>query len=143
MTSDLIYQWQRQGRRPATVWAVVVTFVAAALLWAVVEAHWAVWAIAFVLSAPALWDLWRNPAARIEVHPQRIVWVSALRSGDRSNIDHVRLDRRFDGGLRITLIHGGGSHTRLPPDVAPPVDDLHNALAVAGISAERHPFSVF
>jgi len=41
------------------------------------------------------------------------------------------------------VLHANGSHTRLPPDVAPPVAQLELALKDARIPAERHPFSPF
>jgi len=104
-----------------------------------------VWWLAVILLAftlPALWDVVRNSHAWVEVWPNRIIWQSALDSGDRSDIDHVRLNRRFDGGMKITLVHVGGATTRLQPDVAPPVDAFQAALEDAGIAVQRHPFSI-
>jgi hypothetical protein len=64
-----------------------------------------------------------------------------LGQGDRSDVDHVRLNRRFDGTFKVTLVHVGGATTRLPPDIAAPVGPFEAALKEAGIAAQRHPFS--
>lgn len=139
----MIYKWSRQGRRPATVWAAVLVLGAALCLWLVFDAAWFVATLIAAFSSPALFDLWRNPQSRLEVWPNRIVWASPLMRGDRRDIDHVRLDRRFDGSMKITLIHVGGAHTRLPPDITPPTQALENALKNAAIAAQRHPFTPF
>jgi hypothetical protein len=111
------------------------------LAWLVFSLAWEIPAILLAFTLPSLWDIIRDNRAWVEVWPNRIVWASALRGGDRSDIDHVRIDRRFDGGMKITLVHVGGAHTRLPPDVAPPIDVFQTALKDAGIVAQRHPFS--
>ncbi|WP_375280593.1 hypothetical protein [Pseudooctadecabacter sp.] len=112
-------------------------------LWAVFDAAWFVLAIILLASLPAMLDVIRNPEVRLEVWDGRIVWLSGLRSDESANIQRVRLDRRFDGGMRITLIHSEIAHTRLPPDIVPPVDAFEAALKSAGIPAEKHPFSPF
>lgn len=139
----MIYLWTQHGRRPATIWAVVLIWLGALALWVLFDAAWFVLAIILLASLPALLDVIRNPEVRVEVWDERIVWLSGLRSGESADIERVRLDRRFDGGIRITLIHSQIAHTRLPPDIAPPVDAFADALKSAGISAEKHPFSPF
>ncbi|WP_296417172.1 hypothetical protein [Pseudooctadecabacter sp.] len=139
----MIYLWTRQGRRPATLFVLAITWIGAAAVWAVFDAAWFVLAVPLLASVPVLWDVIRNPELRLEVWEGRILWVSGLQSGDSASIEKVRLDRRFDGGLRITLIHSDTAHTRLPPDITPPADAFETALTAAGISAERHPFSPF
>lgn len=113
------------------------------MFWLVFDAGWFVLLFFMALSAPALFDLIRNPQSKLEIWPNRIVWQSVLLNGDRQDIDHVRLDRRFDGALKITLIHVGGAHSRLPPDITPPADAAEDALKAAGIAVERHPFTPF
>lgn len=139
----MIYRHERRGRRWAVVLAVLAAWVCIFLAWMVFSLAWGIAAILLAFSLPAMWDMIRDNRAWVEVWPRRIAWASALRSGDRSDIDHVRIDRRFDGGMKITLVHVGGAHTRLPPDVAPPVEVFQAALKDAGIPAERHPFSPF
>ncbi|AKS45693.1 hypothetical protein SAMN05444287_0791 [Octadecabacter temperatus] len=139
----MIYRHERRGRRWGVALPLFGAWVAIFALWISLSAAWWIVVIAVAFTLPALWDVIRDTRTWVEVWPQRIVWGSALRSGETADIDHVRLDRKFDGGMKITLIHVGGTHTRLPPDVSPPVDAFQKALKDAGITAQRHPFSVF
>jgi hypothetical protein len=102
---------------------------------------WGITAILLAFTLPALWDVIFDTHSWVEVWPKQIVWASALRGGNRSDICHVNISRRFDGSMKITLIHVSGAHTRLPPDIAPPVDIFQAALKEAGITTERHPFT--
>lgn len=139
----MIYRHEQRGRRQSTllklslVWGVIILGITT------LDMAW--WIVVFLMlfTLPALVDYIRDTRTWVEVSPSKIVWSSALNTGERADIDHVRLDRRFDGGIRITLVHVGGAHTRLPPDIAPPVDSFQAALDQAGIAAQRHPFSVF
>lgn len=97
--------------------------------------------LAFTL--PALWDVVRDAHGVIEVWPNRIVWNTAFGKGDRTDVDHVRINRRFDGTMKMMLVHVGGATTRLPPDIAPPITEFEAALRSAGIATQRHPFSPF
>jgi hypothetical protein len=126
----MIYRHERRGRRWAVVLAILAVWVCVFLAWLVFSVAWGIAAILLAFTLPALWDVIRDNRAWVEVWPNRIVWASALRGGDRS-------------GMKITLVHVGGAHTRLPPDIAPPVDVFQTALKDAGIVAQRHPFSPF
>lgn len=102
--------------------------------------------IAVVMAAftlPALWDVIRDSQSSIEVWPNRITWNAAFSDGDVSDINEVRLNRRFDGSMKVILVHIGGKTTRLPPDIAPPVAAFEAALDEAGIAHQRHPFLPF
>lgn len=139
----MIYRYEQRGRRWAVVLPVAATWIAVTVGILVLNLVWWIAIPVLLFTLPALLDVIRDTTASVEVWPDRIVWVSALRNGDRNDIDHVRLNRRFDGGMKITLVHIGGSHTRLPPDVAPPVEAFQEALKQAGLASERHPFSPF
>jgi len=139
----MIWQFQRQARRPTSIAFLIAVWIALAWLWVWLEAS--VWIIGLLalFTLPLLWDLIRNSTATIEVWPGRVVWTSAVNDGARSDIDHVRMDRRFDGSMRVTLIHTGGAQTRLPPDLRPPLAPLEDALDAAGFTVQKHPFTLF
>ena len=139
----MIYRWTGSARTSASLAIVAAWLVGVAVLCFVFSAHWAICLLLLAAVVPSIWDILRNQTATLEVHQNRITWTSSLRDGDSAEIDKIRLDRRWDGGFRITLLHPNGSHTRLPPDLRPPINDLEAALAEAGLSAERHPFSPF
>jgi hypothetical protein len=138
----MIYHFERRGRRPATALCVVAIWAGLFAIWVGLDVT--IWIIAAVtlFTLPAVWDLIADPRGTIEIWQNRIVWSSTLGQGDRSDVDHVRLNRRFDGTFRVTLVHIGGATTRLPSDIAPPVTDLEVALKDAGIATQRHPFSI-
>lgn len=139
----MIYRHERRGRRPSTLIKLSIVWGILVLGLTMLDMAWWIAAIGVAITLPALLDYIRDTRTWVEVWPGRVVWKSALTSGDCTDIDHIRLDRRFDGGMRITLIHKGATHTRLPPDITPPVDALQDALKTAGLSAQKHPFSVF
>ncbi len=139
----MIYQFERRGRRWGVVLPILAVWVAVLLGTLALNLVWWIALTVLLFTLPAVLDVIRDSKASLEIWQSRIVWSSALRGGDRADIDHVRLDRRFDGGMKITLVHVGGSHTRLPPDISPPVDAFQEALKQAGIASQRHPFSVF
>lgn len=139
----MIYRFERRARNASAVMMLAVIWATLLGLWIALDLAW--WIVAFfgALTLPALWDVMRDARATLEIWPGRIVWTAAFSSGDRSDVDHVRLNRRFDGSMKVLLVHEGGATTRLPPDIAPPADKLERALSDAGISAERHPFFPF
>ena len=139
----MIYKFERRGRSTGSlivlgvIWAVTITLTLLLNL-----ALWIAAAL-LVFTLPALWDYIRDSKAEIEVWPNRLVWRAAFSDGDRSDIDHVRLNRRFDGTVKVLLVHVGGATTRLPPDIAPPIAPFESALNVAGITTQRNPFLPF
>ena len=139
----MIYTFERSGRRTgspiilALIWAVVI-----ALIFMISFSPW-IAAVLLAFTLPALWDYVRNSKAEVEVWPNRLVWRAAFSNGNRSDIDHVRLNRRFDGTVKVLIVHVGGATTRLPPDIAPPIAAFEEALKEAGITTLRNPFLPF
>ena len=138
----MIYRYERRGRQRSTLIILAVVWAVLLLLWIRLDMALVVLLVLGAFTLPALWDVLRDTRATLEVWPNRLVWTSSLRSGDRSDIDHVNMSRRFDGSMRITLVHIGGAQTRLPPDVVPPTQEIETALENAGIAVQRHPFSL-
>ncbi|KMK67860.1 hypothetical protein [Puniceibacterium sp. IMCC21224] len=98
-----------------------------------------------LFTLPAAWDLCVGRAAGLTLTPETMEWHSG-RVRDRvalNDIERVRLDRRFDLSMRVTLVLHDGRKQRLPQDVLPPSDQLQPALAAQGVQTERHPFSLF
>ncbi|SLN19598.1 hypothetical protein [Pseudooctadecabacter jejudonensis] len=142
MDTDPIYRWTKNGRRPLTYASVAAAWTSALMLWVGLGASWIIIGLIIAASLPAVWEIVTNKTVCLDVYENRIRWVSTLGADAREGIDSVRLGRRFDGGMRLTLIHGD-THTRLPPDISPPTKELETALAAAKIPTERHPFSPF
>jgi len=140
-TEGIHYRYERRARRPSSIVMIVAVWGALAALWMTLDLAWWIAATLAAFTLPALWDILRDGRSIVEVSPNRIAWQGALSAGARTDIDHVRLNRRFDGSVKILLVHIGGATTRLPPDIAPPVAAFEKALHDAGIASQRHPFS--
>ena len=139
----MIYRHERHGRSWTVILPILIMWISILLIWLFFNLIWEMMVILLVFTLPALWDVICDTHSWVEVWPKQIVWASALRGGDRSDINHVRINRRFDGSIKITLIHVSGAHSRLPPDITPPVDEFQAALKEAGIANQKHPFSPF
>lgn len=125
---------------------------ALALMWALLllgylrfdAEGWIVGTLA-VLTLPALWDLISGRAAGLRLDDTMLEWHNGT-GQDRvalSDLDHVRLDWRFDFSMRVTLVLRDGRRQKLPQDALPPADLLEAALRTHGVKTERHPFSLF
>lgn len=139
------YHHQHHGRSPTN-------FVALAGAWAVLVGLWvgvgaAPWVVALLGMAtlPLVWDIARNPQQWLRLDHRGLAWqgLGGQQHIALAEIDHVRLDRRFDFSMRITIVPKAGPRLRLPPGLAPPADALQSALQAHGISCQRHPFSLF
>lgn len=121
-------------------------------LWAVLAYGWLrmeaeTWIVAglALFSLPALWEIVTGRVASVTLAEAELRWQSGQRSETvpLAQIDHVRLDRRFDGAMRVTLVLRDQRRLRLPPDCVPPARAFEAALHRAGLRTERHPFSLF
>lgn len=118
------------------------SWAALAILWVVFDMATWITVVFVAFTLPALWDVIADKQSWVEVHGGRLIWASPLGNNDVKDIDHVRINRRFDFGFRITVVHVGGATTRLPADLVPPVNTFEAALGKAGIAVQRHPFSI-
>ncbi len=92
------FVYRRAGRSTTALYVVVgVWFVLGALVVLVDAAPWLMGLIGCA-TLPAIWDLWKNPQAGIELSPDTLEWFAGPRDGQvrLSQIDHVRLDTRLD-----------------------------------------------
>ncbi len=145
MTDASRYSYEKEGRNRAT--AVVVAVVLALLLAAWLWLEAATWII-LVLGAftlPALYDLYANPSAGLELTDGRLVWFSGRHQdhAEICDIDHVRLDTRLDFSVRATAVMKAGTKRRIPFEATPPHQELENILQKAGIKVMRHHFQLF
>ncbi len=141
---DEPFTWQRQGRNPVTLYAVVGTWaVLLALLVLVDAAPWLMGGIA-LFTLPACWELYANPAAGMRIDRDTLHWYTGKRQAtlDWAEVQHVRLDTRLDFSVRATAVLTGGRKVRLPYESTPPDALLEAALNAHGIKTVRHHFSL-
>ena len=135
----------RQGRSPRALLALALAYalMAAALL--LLDAAW--WIVAFfaLLTLPALHDLWRNPQAGLQLDNLMLHWHSGRRQASvaLAEIDHMRLDTRWDFSVRATAILTNRTRLRIPAECLPPHRAFEAALEARGVAVQRHHFTVF
>lgn len=137
------YSFTRQGRAPHTVAILIVVY--AVLLAAVllVDAAWWLMAALALPTLPALWDLYADPGAGVQLGAGRLDWHSGRRKGtlDLTEIDHMRFDTRWDFSVRVTAMLRDGKRVRLPYDALPPHHAFETALMAQDVQVIRHHFT--
>jgi len=133
-----------RGRNRAT--ALVLVAVWAGLAWLLIGLDAAPWIVAglALFTIPALWDLVSDRPSGLTLTQDTLHFYSGQR---RDTIAHrqikaVRLDRRLDLSYRVSIVLRDDRRIRLPQDCLPRTDQLEAALTRAGISVQRHPFSL-
>lgn len=139
------YSFRQHARSPRHVAVLVCIY--AVLLAAIflIDAAWWLMALLALPTLPALWEVVQNPEAGLEIDETAFRWWSgkhrgAVRLGE---IDHIRMDTRWDLSVRVRLMLTSGRRLQLPHDSLPPHRDLEQALTSRGLRVERHHFTVF
>lgn len=143
--ADYGYVWTRQGRSrvAAFVMAVVWAILLAALV--LIDAAWWIVGMGFLCTLPTLYDFATNPSAGVKLNARELCWHSGRRQAciEIQDLDHIRLDRRFDLSVRTTAVLRSGQRLRLPFESTPPHEEFETACHARGLRVQRHPFSPF
>ena len=139
------FTFARRGRAPRTLGIVIAIYtglVAAILL---IDAAWWLMAALALATLPALWDLWQDPSAGVRLNDTQLEWHTGRHCGTLAwdEIDHMRIDTRWDFSVRVTAMLQSGKRVRLPYQALPPHRALEAALLARGVLVERHHFRVF
>ena len=139
-----LYSYERSGRSykaALVVGAVWATLIAA---WVWLEA--APWIIILValFTIPAVIDILRNPASGLELTSDALCWHSGRRHAEvqLAEIDHVRLDTKFDFSVHASVVLRTGRRIRLPFESTPPHKAFENALIAEDIKVLRFHFQL-
>ena len=139
------YKFARQGRSLRAALALGATYLL--ILGALVffDAAWWLMALLGLCTLPALWEFWQNPGAGLTLSDQDLTWHTGRRSATLAlaEIDHIRLDTRWDFSVRASAVLTSGKRLRLPYESLPPHRLLEQELEMRGIRVERHHFTVF
>lgn len=140
-----VFRHARDARSGPTATLVALWIGALLLLRVLVAASPWVLALLALPVLPALWELWRNPTAWLELDANRLRWQAPRSQGDiaLAEIDHVVLLTRWDFSIRATVHSRLGTHHRLPPEVTPRAQALEKALTERGLRVVRQHFTVF
>jgi len=138
------FEFTSHGRNLRT--AIVLIAVYAALVALVVVFDASLWLIAglALTTLPALWDIWSNRSAGLNLTDDTLLWRSGKRFGSIAldDIERVRFDARWDFSVRVTVVPVSGKPVRLPYDALPPSDAFDTALKARSVRTERNPFSI-
>lgn len=137
------FRFDSSGRSPRAALALGGVALGAAAL-AGIGAHPALLAATLLLGAPLALDLWRAPAASLELTDDALAWShgGARTALPLSGIEHVRLDTRLDLTVRATVETGQARSPRIPPPCMPPHRALEAALAARGVPVRRRHFAL-
>ncbi len=138
------FRFQRDARSGGTLLVIAVWLCLLFALWALFDA--AVWILVLLALpvGPALWEIWRNPEAWLEIDDTACRWHSPRSTADiaLTEIDHMALVTRWDFSIRATIHTRPGTHHRIPPEVTPKAPALEAALAARGIAIKTQHFTV-
>jgi len=139
------FEFTRHARTPGTVMVLIAVYTGLIAAIILVDAAWWLMVGFALLTIPALFDLWRDPAAGVRLDENSLDWHSGRRSGslDFSEIDHMRFDTRFDFSVRVTAVLTNDKKIRLPYEALPPHRVFEEVFTARGIRVERHHFTVF
>ena len=139
------FSFTRQGRSPRTLAVVIVIYAVLVMAVLLVDAAWWLMAALALFTLPALWDLYADPSAGVQLNKDRLDWHSGRRSAfvDLNEVDHMRFDTRWDFSVRVTAMLRDGKRVRLPYDALPPHRDFEIALQKQGLRVVRHHFTKF
>ena len=136
--------YRHRGRSVLTLAIVLgVWFVLIAVYLLLDAAVWIVLLLgAFTL--PAIWELFTNSNAGLDLTQDGIAWFTGKRSASAGwdEIERFRLDTRLDFSVRATAVLTSGRKIRLPFECIPEHKALEAALHARGIRTERHHFSL-
>lgn len=139
------FEYTASGRSLRAVLAVAGAWAVLAWLYLGLSAAWWIVAPLSLTTLPALRDLWRNPQAGMRLDDETISWHSGRRHASvaLTDVDRVRLDRRMDGSVRVTVVLTSGKRLRLPMESLPHHQALESTLTAHGLRCERNPFPLF
>ena len=138
------YQYQSQGRRPATALALLLIWAAllAGYLW--LEGSAVIFAFLGAFTLPALYDLIANPCSTLTLDTTHLRWQTPRQQADIAigEIDHLRFDTRLDMSVRLTVVRPSGVKIRVPYPATPPHAEFERVARQAGLTTQRHHFSL-
>ncbi|MEY8830577.1 hypothetical protein AB9K34_19575 [Sedimentitalea sp. XS_ASV28] len=125
--------------------ALVLIYAVLIGLCVMVDAAWWLVMLLAMPTLPALVDVLRDTRAGLRLSRNRLEWHTGKRHGALTlgEIDHMRLDTRWDFSVRATACLHDNKEVRLPYEAIPPHRALEAALQARGIPVQRRHFTVF
>ncbi|MEW2917717.1 hypothetical protein AB1A64_11655 [Ruegeria sp. ANG10] len=139
------FTFKRHNRTPRAVVILMCVYAGLIALVILFDAAWWLVGLLSLPTLPALWDIAHGTSAGLTLDHGAIRWFSGNREAEvaLADIDHVRLDTRWDFSVRTSLVLASGKRIRLPDEATPPHKTLETVLKDTGLRVERHHFTVF
>ncbi len=136
------YRFEKRARRPMGLAMVGVAILFLLVLVFGIRAHPAIVAIFVLLTAPAVWDVWRDAKSWLEVSETHIAWGVGARTGSvpLDAIEEVRTRTSLDFAQRATIVETRGVKHRIPMPCLPGNRHLDTALEARGVLVKRTLF---
>lgn len=143
MSDAPLYSFRRKGRSWSTLTALVLAWLALIVIATAFDAALVLVVVLFLLTLPAVWDLYSGRDAGADLTQTELSWFSGPHAitVPLTEIDHVRLVTRLDLTVRAAVVLPGGRKLRVPAEATPPHEPLKEALDAVGIRSERHHFT--
>lgn len=144
MSTAATDRFTRRGRSGRAIAVLLATWSVLLVLRLSIGASGWVLGVLALATLPLAWDILRDRESGVSLGPADLTWQSGFGHGavPLGAIEHLRLSRRFDLSLRVTVVLRDGTRRRLPPDATPPENWLTAAAARHGLRVESHPFAL-
>ncbi len=139
------YSFRRPSRNSRTVTILIVVYAVLLSLIILFDAAWWLIGLMALTTLPAIWDVFSDSTAGLELNGTDLRWFSGKRDGHLplGDIDYFRFDTRWDFSVRVSAVLTNGKKVRLPDESVPAHRLFENTLIERGFRVERHHFRIF
>lgn len=139
------YTFTRHHRNSRTVFILIGVYAALLALVILFDATWWIVGALALTTLPAVWDVFQDSSAGLQLDKEQLHWFSGKRQGqiDLSDVDFFRFDTRWDFSVRVSMVLTNGKRVRLPDESIPNHRAFEDVLQQAGFRVKRHHFTVF
>lgn len=143
--AEAAFRFHQRARSARLIVSLAVVYLVLIAAYLFLDALWWLMVLLALPTLPALWELIRNPDAGLEIDATTFHWWRGRHRGEvaLSEIDHIRMDTRWDFSVRVRLMLKSGRRLQLPHESLPPHGALETALSAHGLKVARHHFTVF
>ncbi len=140
----MAYRFERKGRTRRALGLVGAVWATVLLAWWMLDmAPWIV-AVLLAFTLPAALDYARDKTAWLSLDDTHLRWDAGRQTGEiaLARIRALRLETRLDLSLRARVVLDTADRIKLPQECTPPMAEAQAAFEDAGVTVERHPFSL-
>ncbi|MDU8944893.1 hypothetical protein [Ovoidimarina sediminis] len=136
------FSFERRARRPFGLAMVTAALLCLSLLIFAVDAHPVIVALFAVVTGPAVWDVFRDARATLQINDKRLAWNTGHHeiTVPLGEIREAVLSTSFDFSQRGKIHLSDGRRLRIPPQCMPGGRTLDAALELRAVPYRRSLF---